>query len=228
VVAQQSNSANTVIQNVSKMNYLAAIQPNLLMEKGKVDKGATKLRSDEGNVEMADEEVMESDVASKVTQKKQLTESSIKSLDKILSLIDSNIEEIKKIAQEYSIIKQIANQVGTTSEDNSKWVTLFLPFNYNQKVVEHEIKVEKSRSHYLKFIIDIDFEDNQMQLEGLIKFTEGSNKPKSFDMLIRSKKFLSNELTKGIYEIYQTSQEITGIGGNFLYELGADFIDTSN
>ncbi len=228
VMAQQSNGGNTVIENVSKMNYLAAIQPNLLMEKGKIDKGATKLRSDEGGFDTADEEVMESGVASKVTQKQQVTESHIKNLDKILSLIDSNIEEIKKIAQEYSIIKQIANQSVHTSDDNSKWITLFLPFNYNHKIVEHEIKIENIRSHYLKFIVDIDFEDNQMQLEGLIKLTEGSNKPKSFDMLIRSKKFLSNELTKGIHEIYQTSQEITGIGGNFLYELGADFVDTSN
>jgi len=209
------------------MNYLAAIQPNLLIEKSKVDKANTK-RSDEVSVDMVDEEVMGSDFASNVTQKKQLTESHIKNLDKVLSLIDANIEEIKKIAQEYSIIKQIANQSVNISDDNSKWITLFVPFNYNHKIVEYEVKIEKTRSHYLKFIIDIDFEDNQMQLEGLIKFTEGSNKPKSFDMLIRSKKFLSNELTKGIYEIYQTNQEITGIGGNFLYELGADFIDTSN
>lgn len=227
-VNQQGNSVvSATIENISKMNYLAAIQPNLLIEKSKVDKANTK-RSDEVSVDMVDEEVMGSDFASNVTQKKQLTESHIKNLDKVLSLIDANIEEIKKIAQEYSIIKQIANQSVNTSDDNSKWITLFVPFNYNQKIVEHEVKIEKMRSHYLKFIIDIDFEDNQMQLEGLIKFTEGSNKPQSFDMLIRSKKFLSNELTKGIYEIYQTSQEITGIGGNFLYELGADFIDTSN
>ncbi len=223
VVIQQGNSVNITIQNASKTNYLAAIQPALLMEKAKI-------RFADGNTDTQEDEVIENDFANKAIERKtnQLAESSIKNLDKILSLIDSNIEEIKKIAQEYSIIKQIANQSVHTNDDNSKWVTLFLPFNYNQKIVEHEIKVENIRSHYLKFIIDIDFEDNQMQLEGLIKFTEGSNKPKSFDILIRSKKFLSNELTKGIYEIYQTSQEITGIGGNFLYELGADFIDTSN
>lgn len=226
---QQVNNSvvSATIQNISKMNYLAAIQPNLLAEKSKVDKANTK-HSDEASVDMGDEETTKSEPASRVMQKNQLSESQIKNLDRILSLIDSNIEEIKKIAQEYSIIKHIANQSVNTSDDNSKWVTLFVPFNYNQKIVEHEVKIESVRSHYLKFVIDIDFEDNQMQLEGLIKFTEGGNKPKSFDMVIRSKKFLSNELTKGIYEIYQTSQEITGIGGNFLYELGADFIDTSN
>ena len=84
--------------------------------------------------------------------------------------------------------------------------------------MEQEVKIDRSREHYLRFIFNVDFEENSMQIDGLIHFENNNKTPKTFDMTLRSKNKLDPGLSRRIADIYGLNQSMTGVRGALLIE----------
>lgn len=154
----------------------------------------------------------------------QQSSAAAKSLNSLISLFGDN-DEVKKLLTEYQNIKELLTPF--TQDENSplKWHSVFIPFHNGQKVVEQEVKIDRSREHYLRFIFNVDFNENSMQIDGLIHFENNSKTPKTFDMTLRSKNKLDSGLRKRIADIYSFNQSMTGVRGALLIEGFDKFVE---
>lgn len=147
-----------------------------------------------------------------------------KNLNSIISLFGDN-DEIKKLATEYQNIKELLTPFIKDGNDNFRWQSVFIPFYNGQKVMEQEVKIDRSREHYLRFIFNVDFDKNSMQIDGLIHFENDNKTPKTFDMTLRSKNKLDPALRNRIADIYSFNQNMSGVRGSLLIEGFDRFIE---
>ena len=91
--------------------------------------------------------------------------------------------------------------------------------------MEQEVKIDRSREHYLRFIFNVDFDKNSMQIDGLIHFENDNKTPKTFDMTLRSKNKLDPALRNRIADIYSFNQNMSGVRGSLLIEGFDRFIE---
>lgn len=134
------------------------------------------------------------------------------SINHIIKSLDQH-EEIRKISSELTNLKELILPTISERESPEKWQTVFIPFFNGRNVENHEVKIQKSREHYLRFIIEVNLLDNPMQIDGLIKFKNDNRTPENFDLTVRSKKSLDQYIQSRIAEIYQLNQNLSGVGG---------------
>ena len=103
-------------------------------------------------------------------------------------------------------------------ETPEKWQTIFIPFHNGKQVENHEVKIDRSREHFLRFLIDVNLLDNPMQIDGLIRFENNNKTPSTFDLTVRSKKPLDSTIQSRIVDIYQLNQSMSGVYGNLSIE----------
>lgn len=143
--------------------------------------------------------------------------------NRIIKNLGESIDQIKNLANEYSKIKELLIPNIGVNDDNQKWQTIFIPFYNGQSVEEKEVRITKSRDHYLRFVLNVNLEEpGPIQLDGLVKFKENSKVPVNFDMILRSTKKLSVGFQREIASIFSTSKEITGIAGQMQFEESTD------
>ena len=155
----------------------------------------------------------------KIKDSKDLPQQDNASLNRIIRNLGESIEQIKKFTSEYSGIKELLLPNINVVEDNQKWQTVFIPFYNGRDVEEQEVKITRTRDHYLRFVLNINLEEpGTIQLDGLVKFRENSKVPINFDMIFRSKEKLAPDFQRKIADIFSTSKEITGISGQMQFE----------
>ena len=135
-------------------------------------------------------------------------------------------EEIKKLATEFQSLKELFVPSAKEDENNSKWQTITIPFYNGHRVEDHEVKIDRTREHFLRFIFDVNLEDNPMQVDGLIKFEDNNKTPRAFDLTLRSKKHIEHGLQSRIAEIYSLNQNMTGVRGIFAIESFDEYVKT--
>lgn len=143
--------------------------------------------------------------------------SKISSINNIIKDIGQR-EEIRKLSSELINLKELI--LPSIKEENNleKWQTVFIPFYNGKNVKNQEVKIQKSQGRFLKFIIEVNLLDNPMQIDGLIKFARDNKTPQTFDLIIRSKSSLEPHIKNYITDIYQISQNISGIRGALVIE----------
>ena len=126
-----------------------------------------------------------------------------------------NNSEIKKIIHEYSEIKKLLQTQDDQAFD-ADWHTILIPIYINNKPEKQQFKIKHNGNLHLQFIVDIKFIQNPVQIDGNIVFETKSQKPKSFDMVLRSEKELGHDLKTHIIDIFNKNQNISGIKGNLV------------
>jgi hypothetical protein len=97
-------------------------------------------------------------------------------------------EEVRKLSSELMNLKELILPPIKEGETPEKWQTIFIPFHNGKQVENHEVKIDRSREHFLRFLIDVNLLDNPMQIDGLIRFKNDNKTPRAFDLTVRSKK----------------------------------------
>ncbi len=147
-------------------------------------------------------------------------------MNSIIKNMGANLEEIKKLSTEFHNIKELMTAQIKPEEANQRWQSLMLPFQHGERVEEYEVKIDRSRKHFLRFLFDVNLENNKMQVDGLITFTHDDKTPKEFDLTIRSQKNMDSALQKRIADIYMLNQNMTGVRGSFSLEGADKFVQT--
>ena len=211
---QTPNTFNTnqLFENSSKL-----LAPFVKLEKRTVDNSKTKLSEEAEHDAAAIDRSLTGSLAKLKQPSMGQHSSTARSLNSIISLFADN-DEIKKLATEYQNIKELLTPFVQDENDNFKWHSVFIPFHNGQRVIEQEVKIDRSREHYLRFIFNVDFEENSMQIDGLIHFENNNKTPKTFDMTLRSKNKLDPGLSRRIADIYGLNQSMTGVRGALLIE----------
>ena len=86
-------------------------------------------------------------------------------------------EEIRKLSSELINLKELILPSIREGETPEKWQTVFIPFYNGRNVEDHEVKIQRSSEHFLRFMIDVNLLDNPMQIDGLIKFENDNKTP---------------------------------------------------
>jgi hypothetical protein len=128
-------------------------------------------------------------------------------------------EEIRKLSTELMNLKELIHPSIREDEYLEKWQVIILPFLASPYVENHSIKIDRTQTNFLKFIIDINLTENPMQMHGLIEFGDDNKTPRIFDLTIKSQKGLDHFLQSRITDIYQINQNISGIAGSLSIEL---------
>ena len=210
--APNTFNTNQLFENSSKL-----LAPFAKLEKPSVDNSKTKLSEETEHDSAAIDRSLTGSLAKLKRTSMGQQSYTARSLNSIISLFADN-DEIKKLATEYQNIKELLTPFVQDENDNFKWHSVFIPFHNGQRVMEQEVKIDRSREHYLRFIFNVDFEENSMQIDGLIHFENNNNTPKTFDMTLRSKNKLDPGLSKRIADIYGLNQSMTGVRGALLIE----------
>ena len=127
-------------------------------------------------------------------------------------------EEIRKLSSELINLKELILPSIREGETPEKWQTVFIPFYNGRSVEDHEVKIQRSSEHFLRFMIDVNLLDNPMQIDGLIKFENDNKTPRSFDLNVRSKKILDPHIQSYITDIYLLNQNLSGVRGALAIE----------
>lgn len=122
-------------------------------------------------------------------------------------------EEIRKLSSELMNLKELILPSIREGETPEKWQTIFIPFYNGRNVEDHEVKIQRSREHFLRFIVDVNLLDNPMQIDGFIRFENDNRTPKNFDLTVRSKNTLDPHIRSHISDIYQLNQNLSGVRG---------------
>jgi len=150
---------------------------------------------------------------------KELIDKDNNSFNRIIQSLDESVEQIKKFANEYSGIKELLSASTRVLEENQKWQTIFIPFYHDQEVQEKEVKISRTSSQYLRFVLNINLQEHgDIQLDGLVTFKDNSKVPVNFDMIFRSKQRLHRDFQQAISSIFVSSSETTGIAGQMKFE----------
>jgi hypothetical protein len=139
------------------------------------------------------------------------------SMNNIIKALAYN-SKIKQLSTEFHNIKELLTSSINENEAAEKLQTVWIPFYDGKQIKEYEVKLDRTREHFLRFIFDVNLENNPMQIDGLIKFENNSKTPRTFDLTIRSKNIVPNMMQQKIVEIYNFNQNMTGIRGNFTIE----------
>ena len=127
-------------------------------------------------------------------------------------------EEIRKLSSELINLKELILPSIKEGETPEKWQTIFIPFHNGEQVENHEVKIDRSRERFLRFIIDVNLVDNPMQIDGLIRFENDNKTPRAFDLTVRSKNPLDSIIQSRIVDIYQLNQNMSGVRGTLSIE----------
>ncbi len=127
-------------------------------------------------------------------------------------------EEIRKLSSELINLKELILPSVREGETPEKLQTILVPFYNGKNVQNHEVKIDRSSEHFLRFIVDVNLIDNPMQIDGLIRFENDNKTPRTFDMTVRSKKPLDPAIQSRIADIYQLNQNMSGVRGNLSIE----------
>ena len=127
-------------------------------------------------------------------------------------------EEIRKLSSELMNLKELMLPSIREGETPEKWQTVLIPFYNGRNVEEHEVKIQRSREHFLRFIVDVNLLDNPMQIDGLIRFENDNRTPKNFDLTVRAKNTLEPHIRSHIADIYQLNQNLSGVRGTLAIE----------
>lgn len=127
-------------------------------------------------------------------------------------------EEIRKLSSELMNLKELILPSIREGETPEKWQTVLIPFYNGRNVEEHEVKIQRSREHFLRFIVDVNLLDNPMQIDGLIRFENDNRTPKNFDLTVRAKNTLEPHIRSHIADIYQLNQNLSGVRGTLAIE----------
>ena len=150
---------------------------------------------------------------------KDLIDKDNNNFNRIIQSLDESVEQIKKFANEYSGIKELLLSNTSVVEENQKWQTIFIPFYHDQEVQEKEVKINRTSSQYLRFVLNINLQEHgDIQLDGLVTFKDNSKVPVNFDMIFRSKQRLHRDFQQAISSIFVSSSETTGISGQMKFE----------
>jgi hypothetical protein len=194
-----ANSPGIIPKNIRKNN-----SPNSTIE-GRI----------EGNKNAKNEEALvRSNIKNSAASTKG-TES--QSMNNIIKALAYN-SKIKQLSTEFHNIKELLTSSINENEAAEKLQTVWIPFYDGKQIKEYEVKLDRTREHFLRFIFDVNLENNPMQIDGLIKFENNSKTPRTFDLTIRSKNIIPNMIQQKIVEIYNFNQNMTGIRGNFTIE----------
>ncbi len=154
---------------------------------------------------------------------KDLIDKDNNNFNRIIQSLDESVEQIKKFANEYSGIKELLLSNTSVVEENQKWQTIFIPFYHDQEVQEKEVKINRTSSQYLRFVLNINLQEHgDIQLDGLVTFKDNSKVPVNFDMIFRSKQRLHRDFQQAISSIFVSSSETTGISGQMKFEETTD------
>ena len=127
-------------------------------------------------------------------------------------------EEIRKLSSELMNLKELILPSIREGETPEKWQTIFIPFYNGKNVEDHEVKIQRSREHFLRFIVDVNLLNNPMQIDGLIRFENDNRTPRTFDLTVRSKNTLDPHIRSHIADIYQLNQNLSGVRGTLAIE----------
>lgn len=127
-------------------------------------------------------------------------------------------EEIRKLSSELMNLKELILPSIREGENPEKWQTILIPFYNGRNVEDHEVKIQRSREYFLRFIVDVNLLDNPMQIDGLIRFENDNITPKNFDLTVRAKNTLEPHIRSHIAEIYQLNQNLSGVRGTLAIE----------
>lgn len=127
-------------------------------------------------------------------------------------------EEIRKLSSELINLKELILPSIREGETPEKLQTILVPFYNGKNVQNHEVKIDRSSEHFLRFIVDVNLIDNPMQIDGLIRFENDNKTPRTFDMTVRSKTLLDPAIQSRITDIYQLNQNMSGVRGNLSIE----------
>ncbi|GAB4164621.1 MAG: hypothetical protein Tsb006_4230 [Rickettsiaceae bacterium] len=147
-----------------------------------------------------------------------------KSLNSVIDSFGSK-GEISKLIAEYQTIKELLEFQDTKANlVTQQWQSVLIPFYNGQQIKEYGVKIDRSNKLYLRFILNVEFGSNQIQLDGVIGFESSrSQKLKSFDLIVRSKKVLAPALQKKFASIYNVNKTMSGIIGSFTIEISDNF-----
>jgi hypothetical protein len=128
-------------------------------------------------------------------------------------------EEIRKLSSELLNLKELIHPSIKEDETLEKWQVMMLPLLNGQYIENHEVKIDRTRAHFLKFIIDINIADNPIQMHGLIGFENDNKTPKTFDLTIQSQKKLDQFIQSRITDIYKYNQNMSNVQGSISIKL---------
>tara|TARA_B110000503_G_scaffold5959_1_gene8190 strand:- start:3566 stop:5155 length:1590 start_codon:yes stop_codon:yes gene_type:complete len=194
-----ANSSGMITKNMRKNN-----SPNMTI-KGRM----------EGNKNAKNEEALVRENIKNSATSTKGTES--QSMNNIIKSLAYNAK-IKQLSTEFHNIKELLTSSINENEAAEKLQTVWIPFYNGKQIKEYEVKLDRTREHFLRFIFDVNLENNPMQIDGLIKFENDSKTPRTFDLTIRSKNIIPNMIQQKIVEIYNLNQNMTGVRGNFTIE----------
>jgi hypothetical protein len=121
--------------------------------------------------------------------------------------------ELHKLSSELDNLKELILPFFKKETSTEEWQNIFIPFYNGQNVENYEMKVQKLQKGLLKFSLNLNIDNNQIQIEGLIQFEHDLRTPKNFDLTISSQKELKSYVKNYISEIYLYNQNISGIKG---------------
>ncbi|RTK92219.1 MAG: hypothetical protein EKK61_05565 [Rickettsiales bacterium] len=212
--------ANVLLQNITNLiEDIADNMPNFdeIMKTVNIFHHLNRRRQSQNSYNFKDKNNIENtDKPSKIELLKETIEnkaSNVLEFHNIIKLMNNS--EVKKIIHEYSEIKRLLQ-----SEDDqvfdADWQTILIPIYINNKPEKQQFKIKRNGNLHLQFIVDIKFIQNPMQIDGNIVFETKNQKPKSFDMVLRSEYELEPNLKKHIMDIFNKNQNITGINGSLV------------
>lgn len=215
--------SNTVLDEMSNVK-LGKELTNLGAVMSTIRKGTRRLNSN------ADMEEMEQ-VRAKLSDSKEAAATKTATKSKPLSTGLNNIlksfsdmEAIKKVAYELSQIKEAFSMNTLPVDDHENWYSVHIPMHYNEQVNEQEICISSPKKGFVRFVVNSNFETiGEFQLDGLVQFESSNRKAKNFDLIVRLKNRMDQELSRSISDIFIANQKITGMRGSMHFENDSDY-----
>lgn len=134
---------------------------------------------------------------------------------------------LQQLQKEFQVLSQYYSQ---PSPEQNFWQFVLMPIFDGEMLQQARFFVhdysektnsEKEGGKNVRFIVELEAESfGVLQFDGLVRHGEGK---KFFDLIIRSKVLLSDEIQQDIRTIYQTANEITGTQGGILFQNVSEF-----
>ncbi|MFZ4541061.1 MAG: hypothetical protein ACOYNL_04520 [Rickettsiales bacterium] len=129
-------------------------------------------------------------------------------------------------------LRQDISRIDTGLNDSplQNWTTLPLPMLFGQELVQarlyigkppEEEKAQSIQSHGQRFVLEVDMSHlGAMQFDGFVRSRDAG---KTFDLMVRSDRPLTDDVTQGIRGIFENSLAITGLAGQVVFQHGSQY-----
>lgn len=148
----------------------------------------------------------------------------------LLKLLDSseNQQMLKSLSESAHQLKNLLVAPSLQGPNTNGWQMLSIPIRHQEQVIDQHVYVQHQATQLIRFVVEVPLEAlGNFQIDGLIKLA-ASKGPESFNLVIRFKKHLSQQIQSTVSEIFLLNQQVTGIGGVIAFEQVAIFCPYSN